>query len=379
MISRASRYNDSARKKIFVGTVRDTYFDAFKGMMILSVINIHTVYWSLKPYTPDIARQLAYFVDIPIFFFISGYFARHTTFLESARQALHQLGRLYLRYLVIAILVAIGVLAWVYFALDRIPEGLQESLVSIFTLKLSGELWGYFKGFYGNLWYLHTYFPMLLIIPFVIGTPLFPKFRYLILIILFALYWLMTYQIKGHVFLLRAWGDILFYCFIFVLGTVYRLSEQKLTTRYILLSLCINIGVAFLVFLSDDAELRLSAYKFPPAIQWLIYSLLLVHIFMLVRPYWSNYLRPLLQWIAPGLEWIGTNSFTVYLIQGLVCSIPFLFASRLAESVSSVILLYLMVFGFNVVVSILLSKLYLGCEHAIVKTLFRRRVGRSKI
>ena len=361
-----------------MGTVRDTYFDAFKGMMILSVINIHTVYWSLKPYTPDIARQLAYFIDIPIFFFISGYFARYTTFFESARQALHQLGRLYLRYLVITILVAIGVLIWVYFALDRVPDGLQASLASMFTLSLSGELWGYFKGYYGNLWYLHTYFPMLLIIPFLIGTPLFPKFRYLLLIILFALYWLMTYEIKGHVFLLRAWGDILFYCFIFVLGTSYRVSEKKLTTRRILVSLCINIGVAFLVFLSDDAELRLSAYKFPPALQWLVYSLLLVHFFVLIRPYWSN-VRPVLKLIAPGLEWIGTNSFTVYLFQGLVCSIPFLFASRLAESITSGIQLYMMVFGFNVVVSIALSRLYLGIEHFIVNRLFGQRVGRRKM
>ncbi|MDX1269808.1 MAG: DUF1214 domain-containing protein, partial [Oceanisphaera sp.] len=48
-------------------------------------------------------------------------------------------------------------------------EGLGPSLMSIFTLQLSGELWGYFKGYYGNLWYLHTYFPMLLLVPVMIA------------------------------------------------------------------------------------------------------------------------------------------------------------------------------------------------------------------
>ncbi len=41
--------------------------------MIVSVIHIHTVYWALAPVTPDLVRHLAYLIDIPIFFFISGY------------------------------------------------------------------------------------------------------------------------------------------------------------------------------------------------------------------------------------------------------------------------------------------------------------------
>ena len=92
--------------------VRDTYFDAFKGMMILSVINIHTVYWSLKPYTPDILRELAYFVDIPIFFFISGYFVRYSGFLSCGRQALRQLVRLYLGYLIPVAMIALSLLVF---------------------------------------------------------------------------------------------------------------------------------------------------------------------------------------------------------------------------------------------------------------------------
>ena len=113
---------------------RDTYFDAFKGMMILSVINIHTVYWSLEPMTPNIARELAYFIDIPIFFFISGYFFKHSSFVDTTRQALRQLIRLYLKYVVVAALVAVGVMLWAFFFRDRVIEGMAASLLSIFSM-----------------------------------------------------------------------------------------------------------------------------------------------------------------------------------------------------------------------------------------------------
>jgi len=355
--------------------VRDTYFDAFKGLMIISVINIHTVYWSLKPYTPDIARELAYFVDIPIFFFISGYFARYSSFFDSARHAIRQLVRLYIRYLVLTVVVAIAILAWVYFVKDRIPDGLTDSLLSMFTLRLSGELWGYFKGYYGNLWYLHTYFPMLLIIPLIIGLPTFPRYKYLVLIALLVCYLLMTYKYKYHIFLLRAWGDVFFYSFFFVLGTVYRIQEKKLSHGVVLISLGVNCLLAYLIYLKWGNALYLSRNKFPPSVEWLVFSLLLVHVFVLLRPYWQDTLRPLINRIAPALEWVGNNSLTVYLIQGLVCSIPFLFASYLAEIVSSTLSLYLIVFGFNVSVSMILSIIYTGSEKRVIR-FFSKILGR---
>ena len=353
---------------------RDSYFDAFKGMMILSVINIHTVYWSLKPYTPDIVRELAYFIDIPIFFFISGYFAKHSEFLKTTRQVLRQLIRLYLKYLAITAVVAAGVLLWVFLFKDRVVEGLGPSLLSIFTLQLSGELWGYFKGYYGNLWYLHTYFPLLLLVPIMIGLPLFARLRFVILFFILVLYFLFTYEHRGHIFLLREWGDILFYSFVFMLGVVYRMEEKSVAPRHVLFSLVLTCLVAFLIF-QLDGELRLSRYKFPPTFQWLVYSLLLVHVFILARPHWQNRIRPRIGPLAPGLEWLGENVFTVYLIQGLVCSIPFLFVAGLSQAISSTVLLYLIVYSFNVGLTVVLALLY-SAGAARVKNLTDKLIHR---
>ncbi len=94
---------------------------------------------------------------------------------------------------------------------------------------------------------------------------------------------------------------------------------------------------------------------------------------MLIRPYWNKTIRSRISRIAPGLEWIGNNSLTVYLIQGLICSIPFLFAGRLAEAVSSTPLLYLTVYSFNVTVSIALSIIYTSSENYLGNWYYRIR------
>ena len=356
---------------------RDLYFDVFKGVMILSVINIHTVYWSLKAHTPDLFRELAYFVDIPIFFFISGYFSRYATFTESLSQALGQLVRLYRGYLAVTGVVACATLLWVFIFKERIPDGLLSSLLSIFTLQLTGELWGYFKGYYGNLWYLHTYFPLLLLVPFLLGTPLYPRIRILIMTLLLTGYWLMTYHFKGHIFLLREWGDVLFYGFIFVLGSSYRIKENRLSPGLVLTSFAINVMIVLFIIYVDDGTLRLSRYKFPPSFQWLAYSTLLIHLFVLLRPLWNSSIYPLIKFFVPLLAWIGNHSFTVYLFQGLVCSIPYLFVSHLAEPLSSSFLLYLVVYGFNVLLSILISKIYVISADAIKSRGFLRQ-GRRR-
>jgi fucose 4-O-acetylase-like acetyltransferase len=356
---------------------RDTYFDAVKGMMILSVINIHTVYWSLKPLTPDLMRELAYFIDIPIFFFISGYFAKHSSFLGTTKQAVHQLIRLYLKYLVIAALVAAGIVIWALLVRGRWIEGLSTSLLSIFSMQLTGELWGYFKGFYGNLWFLHTYFPLLLILPLLIGFPQFSRNKHLVLFYLLLLYLLMTYQYTGHIFLLREWGDVFLYGFFLVLGTVYRITETELRRKDVLLSFAVNCFLAWLIFQFDGQELRLSRYKFPPAFQWLVYSLLLVHIFVLVRPFWRDHIRPRIARLAGGLEWLGVHVFTVYLIQGLVCSIPYLFVDRLATLSESAWFLYPVVFAFNVALSIALTVLFIFFEGRVSGFFKRKNPFRS--
>lgn len=56
-----------------VKTKRDLTIDLFKGFTILWIIHIHTVFWSGDFYFSDPVRQFTLLIDVPIFFFLSGY------------------------------------------------------------------------------------------------------------------------------------------------------------------------------------------------------------------------------------------------------------------------------------------------------------------
>ncbi len=52
--------------------VRESYLDAARGACVLSVMFIHTVYWSGGAYVPEFFRTLALLLDVPAFFFLAG-------------------------------------------------------------------------------------------------------------------------------------------------------------------------------------------------------------------------------------------------------------------------------------------------------------------
>ncbi|UXR63784.1 acyltransferase [Bdellovibrio bacteriovorus] len=53
-------------------TERDSYLDIARGICSISIIFIHTVFWSGEGYTPKILQGIALLIDVPLFFFIAG-------------------------------------------------------------------------------------------------------------------------------------------------------------------------------------------------------------------------------------------------------------------------------------------------------------------
>lgn len=51
---------------------RDLYIDAIRGICVISVIFIHTVFWSGMDYVPNWLRNLSLLIDVPLFFFLTG-------------------------------------------------------------------------------------------------------------------------------------------------------------------------------------------------------------------------------------------------------------------------------------------------------------------
>jgi fucose 4-O-acetylase-like acetyltransferase len=49
-------------------TSRDSFIDNARGVAVLSIIFIHTVFWSGYSYVPEWVRTISLFVDVPLFF-----------------------------------------------------------------------------------------------------------------------------------------------------------------------------------------------------------------------------------------------------------------------------------------------------------------------
>ena len=90
---------------------RDQSLDFLRGLAALSIIFIHTAFWSGEAYVPQAVESLSLILDVPFFFFLSGWGGGYA---RSLKKSLLSLADIYLRYLVfwclyVALLAALRV------------------------------------------------------------------------------------------------------------------------------------------------------------------------------------------------------------------------------------------------------------------------------
>ena len=55
---------------------RNEYIDYLKGIASIGIIAIHTAFWSGQSYTPEWFWNLTLLLDVPFFFYLSGWYSR---------------------------------------------------------------------------------------------------------------------------------------------------------------------------------------------------------------------------------------------------------------------------------------------------------------
>jgi hypothetical protein len=348
-----------------VQTGRDPFVDWFKGIMILWVIHIHTVYWSGYAYVPEGVRQVTLLADVPIFFFISGYVTRPAAFLSSLRKTIQQFVRLYFHYFVISCLLLGAVLFVTVLLTGWGQVDICLAFSSLFEMVPHGQLWDSIRVYNGSLWYVRGYFSLLVFVPILAGLASFYKIKFnvLLFVLLFTALFPKEYADQG--FLFSSYGDVSFYLFFFVLGMILRDQEDHLDTKNVLLSLILSVCLGLVIFFCDNKELFIQRYKFPPAIQYLIYSLPLVHFFVLLKRKLQQTSCTYNGRYSLFLRWCGVNIFYIYLFQGAVCSLPYFFMRPLVAVIHPAIL-YGLILCFNLVLTLVLSYLYVEAQNIAV-------------
>lgn len=357
---------------------RDPYVDCFKGVMILWVIHIHTVFWTGYAYIPDHVRQITLLADVPIFFFISGYLTRPVAFLPSLGKSIKTFVRLYFQYVMVSSLL----LAALFIAHGLLSgwgqSDIRLAVRSMLGLVPSGSLWDFIRVYNGSLWYIRDYLSLIVLVPFLVGWGALYKIRYHLLISILVFTALFPKEYPDQALLFSSLGSVSFYLVFFMLGVLFQEQENRLSSRATATSLMLTIFLGLVVFYFDGTQLNIQKYKFPPAMQYLIYSLLLVHLFVILKGWFG--LRSGIRrgkWFVL-LRWCGINVFIIYLFQGAVCSLPYLFIDSLVATVHP-LALYTLILSFNITLTLTVSYLYRYIQNLVSARVFRPKQAHSPV
>lgn len=311
---------------------RNHYIDFIKGMTILQVIIIHTAFFSGSSYIPEDIAQLTLFIDVPIFFFMSGWAFRYK---ENTKENFKNLIRLHCSYLIFMGIVSILLLIfnrnllslknYIYWSIYSFPGDILFNCIS------------------ASMWFL----PLFIIISFICTNIL--KYiekgniKYLIIgLAFFSFYQSINSSTNYNL------QYITVFSFFFIFGYLSKEYEIKniriLGMLYGLLIIIILIyGKTFAIPI-----LKLQWHKMPPKFMYLLCSLfsivLIIYFKNRIKLSKRNYFVK-----------VGKSSIYYYFAQGISSSILYYIIPYL--KVELILIKFLIAVTINVIIAIIIAEI----------------------
>lgn len=279
---------------------RDYSIDFAKGLTVISIIFIHTVWWSGTSYAPDILRQLSLLIDVPLFFFLSGCSA---TFSFKKSNPFSGLVRL------------ISLFTLVYFIYALIYK--QEQL---FEYTLSALLINYQKTQEIIVFSASTWFILPFIVVYITGFTIIKQIgskNILLLICLILFYFIVRYDqihaLSAYKFLSLSADYFFTYLLFFLLGYYFKSTLTPKLYKIIgtILLLCSLLATIWLYW---DIPFNLQDYKFPPKTEYVVASIISISLFLITARLIKKEYK---------INYIGKNALSFYLAQGIGSSLLF--------------------------------------------------------
>ena len=303
---------------------RDYNLDFFKGLASISIVFIHTAFYSGETYIPGIMRMICLLVDVPLFIFLSGWGLSYN---KDYKKIFYGMINTWVKWILFATILDLVSLICYGKAIQRPYEYLGQ----IFFGGLSLE---HFVTVNGSMWYMPMYFLVA-----TVGGGLvalfrnFPKFSTLINeIIIFLLVGLVYVSVTGQESWFLLSGMCLFYLPIFLLG--YKTaSGYIMSTKIYVIGILASLGVWWgLSFILELDPYNLQAAKFPPHIIYFAASMLSILSCLYFRKYTGNGIAEKCKFI----RFLGKNSLCFYFSQGIGGSFIYRF-SYLSDSLGWVV------------------------------------------
>lgn len=326
---------------------RDLYIDCAKGLATLSIVFIHTVFWSGQFYVSNEIRIFSLLFDVPIFFALSG--------LTSSGN----LDKTFRRLLKLQIIYMIFVTGLFFFDRETYQNFFltfgskytENSLSQPFDFKVLGNWWLHqygtcdvFPVVMGSFWYLKTYY----IVTFfgVITLRFFSK--YIWWIVGFCVVFIFVFNFNPDFYPTGQVGYTVFYLMVFLVA--YQLKNKKLTNSQVLLLIGFVVLSLVGMFWNYGTNIfyKLNKQKFPPKIPYIVWS------FVSLAMVFIFYNRLKIQ-KENLLSYIGQNAIFFYFAQGISSSLVYFFIPVFRENLHWFVLMIL-IYGLNVLLAVIIAK-----------------------
>ena len=284
---------------------RDYNLDFFKGLASISIVFIHTAFYSGETYIPGIMRMICLLVDVPLFIFLSGWGISYN---KDYKKIFYGMINTWVKWILFAIILDLVSLICYGKAIQRPYEYLGQ----IFFGGLSLE---HFVTVNGSMWYMPMYFLVA-----TVGGGLvalfrnFPKLSALTNeIIIFLLVGLFYVSVTGQESWFLFSRMCLFYLPIFLLG--YKTaSDYFMSMKIYVIGILVSVGIWWgMSFILELDPYNLQAVKFPPHVIYFAASMLSILSCLYFRKYTGNGIAEKCKWI----RFLGKNSLCFYFSQGI--------------------------------------------------------------
>lgn len=337
---------------------RDLYIDFAKGLATLSIIFIHTAFWSGQFYIPAEIRVFSLVFDVAVFYALSG-----ITSGSNIEKTFYRLLKLQITYMIFVTLLFFldyffKVFGLTFFSLEWLQNfystfGSKYSTTAISTTPQWQNLGNWYLHQYtnadtfpvvmGSFWYLKVYF--ILTVFGVLILKFFPKHINWFIGICIALTLLFNlfpeYYPTGQV------GYVAFYLAIFLIGN--RMRGKKIQGRFIPVLYILVAGALLWMFwfYGPDIFYKINKNKFPPKIPYIIWTLFsivtLLVLYNRLKVKKENF-----------ITYIGQNAIFFYFAQGISSSLVYFLAVPLKENMHWWILMILIYF-INIILAFIIS------------------------
>lgn len=337
---------------------RDLYIDFAKGLATLSIIFIHTAFWSGQFYIPAEIRVFSLVFDVALFYALSG-----ITSGSNIEKTFYRLLRLQVTYMIFVTLLFFldyffKVFGLSFFSLEWLQGfystfGSKYAATSISAVPQWQNLGNWYLHQYtnadtfpvvmGSFWYLKVYF--ILTVFGVLILRFFPKHINWFIGICIAL--ILLFNIFPEIYPTGQVGYVAFYMAIFLIANRMRgktVPKKMIAVLYgaVAVALCWMFW-----YYGNEIFFKINKNKFPPKIPYIIWTLFsLVTLFV-----FYNRLKVSKESFV---TYIGKNAIFFYFAQGISSSLAYFLVVPLKENMPWWILMIL-IYLINIILAFIIA------------------------